>query len=467
MRLSFVPFWLIALAACACSVETTAPETGGTGGKASGGVGGSAGSGQGGASGLGTGGVGGSGAATAGASGASSGGATGGSSQVGGSAGLGGAGGAGGASGAAASGGSAAADGGTAGVGGAGGSAGDAGGTAGAGGDSGGSSGAAGGGSGSGGTAGSAGSTGMTGTCQPNCGSHKWACWPMPNPVGSSLPNEASYTVGTDTTVDDVTCLEWQKTPPSTNLTWQDALDYCDGLTLAGHDDWRLPTRVEMASIVDFTQGPALDKTGFPGGASGFHKTASDWILTIQQKGAGAGKDFAWAYNLGDGIVSNAYSKATAARNRCVRGGGAGEAPSDPAVAPPSQYTELAAGEIKDTYTGLVWQQGYSDAGLTFDEAAPYCAGLSLGGHTWRVPSIRELATLVDEARVAPAINVTMFPNTKYGSRSNNWYWGSHHSRGSQTAAWAINFDDGFTGFNAGASGDWNYFTSAFVKCVR
>ncbi|WP_437878328.1 hypothetical protein [Sorangium sp. So ce513] len=34
-------------------------------------------------------------------------------------------------------------------------------------------------------------------------------------------------------------------------------------------------------------------------------------------------------------------------------------------------------------------------------------------------------------------------------------------------AAWALNFDDGFTGFNAGESGTWNHFTEAWVKCVR
>ena len=45
--------------------------------------------------------------------------------------------------------------------------------------------------------------------------------------------------------------------------------------------------------------------------------------------------------------------------------------------------------------------------------------------------------SLVDEARVAPSINVTMFPNTKYGSRSNNWYWASHKARGNDIAAWA------------------------------
>jgi hypothetical protein len=58
-------------------------------------------------------------------------------------------------------------------------------------------------------------------------------------------------------------------------------------------------------------------------------------------------------------------------------------------------------------------------------------------------------------------------PGPEYGSRRKNWYWGSHRARSSRTAAWAINFDDGATGFNAAPSGDWNYFSSGFVKCVR
>jgi len=61
-----------------------------------------------------------------------------------------------------------------------------------------------------------------------------------------------------------------------------------------------------------------------------------------------------------------------------------------------------------------------------------------------------------------------MFPNTKYGSPSINWYWASHSAAGNASAAWAINFDDGFTGFNAGAtSTDWNYFPTAWTRCVR
>jgi hypothetical protein len=69
---------------------------------------------------------------------------------------------------------------------------------------------------------------------------------------------------------------------------------------------------------------------------------------------------------------------------------------------------------------------------------------------------------LVDEAHVGPAINKTMFPNTKYGSYSTNWYWASG-TYGSSAYGWAINFDDGFTGYNSGtATGknggpEWNY----------
>ena len=44
---------------------------------------------------------------------------------------------------------------------------------------------------------------------------------------------------------------------------------------------------------------------------------------------------------------------------------------------------------------------------------------------------------------------------------------------GASAYGWAINFDDGFTGYNSGsATGknggpEWNYFTGAWVRCVR
>jgi hypothetical protein len=327
-------------------------------------------------------------------------------------------------------------------------------------------------GGGSGGS--SAGESGSGGTApDPNCGTNAWACWRMPNPTGSGLPNEAVYTDNGDGTVrDHATGLIWQKRAPAGTFTWDQALAYCADLALGGHDDWRVPTRIELTSITDFTRsGAKLDPSAFPGESGGFHKTSSDWILTIEQRGAGRGRDFAWAFNMSDGIVSNARSKATQDRVRCVRGNDAGVPPSTPAVRPRNQYTLLSDDEVVDNYTGLVWQRGSSAARSGWDVARQYCASLGLGGKSWRLPTIRELSTLVDEAQVAPSIDRQVFPGTAYGARSNDWYWASHQAVGASPAAWALNFDDGFTGFNSGrATGsdiDWNYFTEAWARCVR
>ena len=121
-------------------------------------------------------------------------------------------------------------------------------------------------GGGSGGS--SAGASGSGGTApDPNCGTNAWACWRMPNPVGSGLPNEASYTDNGDGTVrDNVTGLAWQRRAPTGTFTWDQALAYCSGLTLGGYDDWRVPTRIELTSIVDFTRsGAKLDASAFAG----------------------------------------------------------------------------------------------------------------------------------------------------------------------------------------------------------
>jgi hypothetical protein len=285
----------------------------------------------------------------------------------------------------------------------------------------------------------------------------------MPNPPGTG-PNPASYTVSDGVVHDEVTCLDWQESP-SGSYTVSAALSYCENLSLGGYDDWRLPTRVEMSSIMDWTRSPATADAFSSQG--GFHKTGSNWILTINQQGAGAGTDYAWAFNMSDGIVSNAYSAATAASLRCVRGNGSGEGFSDPAVAPPDQYTLLSDDEAQDNYTRLIWQRdGAATDLVSWEQAVSYCENLTLGGHSnWRLPTVRELATLVDEAQVAPAINRTAFPNTHYGARSNNWYWASHQARNS-SAAWALNFDDGFTGFNSGSAA-WNTFGPSYAKCVR
>src|SRR5262245_28544364 len=128
-----------------------------------------------------------------------------------------------------------------------GGSSGD--GSSGSGGDSGGAGDSQGGssmgGSASGGSAGTS-DAGAAGACgRPKS---SWATWPMPNPPSTGLPNPASYDTSVDGVVcDEVTGLLWQREVDSTAVYIRsEASAYCDGLELAGYDDWRLPTRIEL-----------------------------------------------------------------------------------------------------------------------------------------------------------------------------------------------------------------------------
>jgi hypothetical protein len=126
------------------------------------------------------------------------------------------------------------------------------------------------------------------------------------------------------------------------------------------------------------------------------------------------------------------------------------------ADAPPGRYT-IDAGEVTDTQTGLVWQQGMSAAtGLTWADAATYCSTLALNNHTWRVPSLRELQTLVDDGKT-PAIDLTAFPGTP-----STYFWTSNAFTGNPGNAWIVDFTYGFTyGYGIDVTG------ATPVRCVR
>ncbi len=69
---------------------------------------------------------------------------------------------------------------------------------------------------------------------------------------------------GDGTVSDAATGLMWQESDDNEGRDWPDALAYCEGLELAGHDDWRLPNVKELQSIVDYSVAdPALDTSIF------------------------------------------------------------------------------------------------------------------------------------------------------------------------------------------------------------
>jgi hypothetical protein len=72
------------------------------------------------------------------------------------------------------------------------------------------------------------------------------------------------------------------------------------------------------------------------------------------------------------------------------------------ADAPGDQYNLFNGNSdiIQDVRTGLTWQREPSPTAVSFTDAAIACQALSLDTFTsgWRVPSYKELLTLVDEA---------------------------------------------------------------------
>jgi len=66
---------------------------------------------------------------------------------------------------------------------------------------------------------------------------------------------------GDGTVSDGSTGLVWQQADDGQTRDWPGALKYCEGLTLAGKDDWRLPNVKELQSIVDYSRPePAINR---------------------------------------------------------------------------------------------------------------------------------------------------------------------------------------------------------------
>jgi len=259
----------------------------------------------------------------------------------------------------------------------------------------------------------------------------------MPNAT-LGLPNHQSFdtqTVGV--VLDRVTGLMWQRDLDGKLSTFADARQRCGALTLAGYDDWRLPSRIELVSILDVTRTqPAINVTAFPA-------TPNDWFWTASV--AADNPDAAWyvyfyfGYPKTD-LASNQFSV------RCVR-------TATPHPAPPTRY-DIQPDTARDLGTGLTWQRAVPDQTFAFDAARSYCGKLDLAGKPWRVPSLAELLTLIDERAAAPMIDSTAFPNTPSEA-----FWSSSYFGGSAGMAWQVYFDHG--------NGLYGLPTATFrVRCV-
>jgi hypothetical protein len=119
---------------------------------------------------------------------------------------------------------------------------------------------------------------------------------------------------------DTFTGLIWEQNASDKTLTWEEALAYCEGLSLAGNTDWRLPNINESNSLVDYVQySLAINPAN-----STIPHTARYWSSTTVDYDTGN----AWNVSFDYGITSN-NPKINKNYVRAVRGG-QNQTPSSP-----------------------------------------------------------------------------------------------------------------------------------------
>ena len=294
---------------------------------------------------------------------------------------------------------------------------------------------------------------------------------------GTRLPsgdgeNSGEFVVSADglTVTDTITGLVWQSDGSSTRTgcsgigdevcTWAEAKAYCAGLTLDGLSGWRLPALMELTTIVDLTRtSPSIDPTAFPntpGGGGPFWTSSPDnapWVSSPDAPLSGLARSVLFD----DGSL---YSEGVNSDSlvRCVRGS---------RCYPVSRFVVLDGGLVRDTLTNLTWQQQASTTIMSWPDAQTYCSCAGLG---FRLPTVRELASIVDATVTSGAtINQTVFPNTPsmaFWTSSPNVHPSppnigpsSPHAR-SSASVWEVDFSSGFS-----YSDDESYIARA--RCVR
>ncbi|MEI6806834.1 MAG: DUF1566 domain-containing protein, partial [Myxococcaceae bacterium] len=287
------------------------------------------------------------------------------------------------------------------------------------------------------------------------------AAWNTGAGAYEDATNQTSrYNASLNIVTDASTGLEWQLIPSLTTMTWDQAVSYCVAQITGGFSDWRLPNNAELQSLVDYTINyvgatPGINAifTGTPTsyfwsstplvGSPGqvwyvsYGQTAYLSGLVCSKGGFGVGAC--------DSVPANGYT-------RCVR------SPYWPL--PAERYT-TTSDTVTDTITGLIWQRVHAGTTMNQTAALAYCNTLSLPSFSagWRLPKVKELATLVDYS--VPYGNL-MMDVTVFAGEPANGFWSST-LRAVSTGVWYIAFDIGIVD----GDGLTNLVSNGYVSCVR
>lgn len=253
-------------------------------------------------------------------------------------------------------------------------------------------------------------------TCQVPPSNGLLAAWPANRGVYDDATNQTGrYAIGNGTVLDTLTGITWQQNASATTMNFTDAQVYCASQTTGGQTGWRVPNIVELNTLYNYVGNLRIDNSLFLG------PTMESYWSGSSQIGSVGGKY--WDLQLSIGF-NWADTNVTLDRVRCVR--------SCYQVPTGSRY-QAVNGEVTDLFTGLVWQQHIGTQSANQTDAVKLCRNLTLNGNSWRLPTVRELQTLVDYNRSQG----TLMMDT-------NWFLGEPANRfWSSTPSWRVTFHEG------------------------
>lgn len=285
--------------------------------------------------------------------------------------------------------------------------------------------------------------------------------------------------VTAEETVDDrLTGLTWTLNAnlPEFPLSWKEALDFVRDMNAQsafGFDDWRLPNRRELRSLISYqTKRPALP-AGHP-----FHNIFLGWYWSSTT--AAINPAYAWYVHM-DGArmfygnktqdcfvwpVRGASSLLPeTGQHLCYSEKGAVLEEKDPVqdggaatgVSWPARRFLVNDASVLDRLTGLEWlcRASLSDEVVSWREAMDLVRDLnerdaSAADRPWRLPNINELESLVDCSHHAPAL-----PADNPFTSVREVYWSSTTSYFETDWAWALYLIKGALG--VGVKKDRNF----------